>query len=307
MRAAASLLKQGRTSRRHAPAEGGFLVLIASEGALFDPEPAELSCFLPALAAAFGGAGDRSAGDSSAGDSSVPIPEEVLAEVWRFVRLDSRWRGQDRYRSLARALRLLERRPEAASQRGRLASTAAALEAWLSAGPEPSAARLAAATADCRRPALARVRAWSDDVDERLSRLPPAEPYPEARAALRGLALESSLRLAAPPSPACRRGLKGLGVRFSTQGSPIEARPRTLVVGDTVASLEAARAARLAFFPIVPGAEGESWELLAETGFPRFLKGETAPSRGLLASFLRALPAEAPWKKGESARAAARP
>jgi hypothetical protein len=67
-------------------------------------------------------------------------------------------------------------------------------------------------------------------------------------------------------------------------------------VGDTAAALEIARRERLSFFPIVPGREDESWAALAGPGFSRFLQGERAPSRGLLASLLSALPPEPSWR-----------
>jgi hypothetical protein len=238
-----------------------------------------MSRFLPAFAASFGGA----------------IDGEVLAEVWRFVRLSSRSRGRDRYRCLDEALRLLERRAESAPQRGRLSSTAYALEAWLACELDPSPKSLAAATTDGQRPALARVLAWSQAVDAALLEAPTAQAYASAGAALPFFAQDAELRLVPAPSPANRGSLKRLGVRFSCHGYPISQGPRVLVVGDTMAALESARRSRLSFFPIVPGREEESWARLAESGFPRFLRGERAPSRGLLASFLSAFSSNPPW------------
>jgi hypothetical protein len=279
LRSAATLQTQARSSRRKARPQSGFAVLIASEGVLFDPEPAEMSRFLPAFAASFGGS----------------IDGEVLAEVWRFVRLTSRSRGRDRYRCLDEALRLLERRAESAPQRGRLSSTAYALEAWLACELEPSPQSLAAATKGGRRPVLARVLSWSEAVDAALLEAPAATAYASACAALPLFAQSAELRLVPAPSPASRAPLRRLGVRFSCHGYPVREGPRVLVVGDTMAALEAARRSRLSFFPIVPGREEESWARLAETGFPRFLRGERAPSRGLLASFLSAFSSNPPW------------
>jgi hypothetical protein len=239
-----------------------------------------MGCFLPAFAHFFGG----------------KIAEEALAEVWRFVRLESRFRGGNRYRCLDEALRLLERRPEAAAERSRLRASATALEAWLASELEPSLEGLVAATKNGRRPALARVLAWSEAADAALSSLPPAQAYPGARSALPVLARGSELRLAAPPRPGSRAALRRLGVHFSCRGFPISEGPRILVVGDTVAALEIARRERLSFFPIVPGREDESWEALAGPGFSRFLQGERAPSRGLLASLLSALPPKPSWR-----------
>jgi hypothetical protein len=253
--------------------------VIASEGALFDPAPAEMGCFLPAFAEFFGGR----------------IDEGVLAEVWRFVRLESRFRGGNRYRCLDEALRLLERRPEAASQRSRLSSSSYALEAWLASELEPRREGLAAATKNGRRPALARVFAWSEAVDAAIGSLPSAQAYPGARSALPLLAQGSELRLAPAPSPSGRAPLRRLGVHFSCHGYPLSEGPRILVVGDTMSALEAARRERLSFFPIVPGREDESWTALAGTGFSRFLQGERAPSQGLLASLLCALSADPSW------------
>lgn len=280
MRSAASLQTQARNSRRKSRPRAGFLVVIASEGALFDPEPAETLCFFPAFVQFFGG----------------KIAEPALAEVWRFVRLESRFRGGNRYRCLDEALRLLERRPEAAAERSRLRASASALEAWLASELEPRPEGLEAATKNGRRPALARILAWSEAVDAAIGALPPAQAYPGALLALPRLAQGSELRLAAAPRPGNRASLRRLGVRFSCHGFPLSEGPRILVVGDTASALEIARRERLSFFPIVPGREDESWAALAGAGFSRFLQGERAPSRGLLASLLSALPAEPSWR-----------
>ncbi len=297
MRAETFLPSPTRPARRpEREPRNGVLVALDSDGTVLDSmRPKHETCFAPAFV-------ERFAEGANA---------EVLFEVWRFVNLESRFRGVNRYRALAQALGLLPSHPGAGKPREFWSRTAFALEAWIVAEASPSRDRLArgAREGGC----LAEVLAWSEAVDAAIAALPPPPPFAGARQALPGLAAAAEiLVLTAAPEEAVREEWRQAGILgFAAAVAGQERGPkslslaercagrfapsRTLVVGDAPGDLEAARSCGAAFFPIVSGREEESWAAFAAGGLERALAGERAPAGGLLAEFLEALPAEPRW------------
>jgi hypothetical protein len=73
---------------------------------------------------------------------------------------------------------------------------------------------------------------------------------------------------------------------------------RALMIGDAPGDQRAAEANDALFFPIMPGAEDQSWRRLLQEGIDRFLDGAFAGEyqTTLLAEFDAALPAGPPWR-----------
>lgn len=284
-----------------------ILVALDSDGSVFDTMGSKHeACFAPSFAVHFG--------------AGAPYP--VLLEVWRFVNLESRSRGQNRYRALAQALRLLASHPELGPPKPLWRRNAEALEAWLSLEPSPSRASLAREV--LRGKALGRalvpILEWSAEVDAAIALLPPPPPFKSALAALPMLARKAELIvLSSGPTTMIRAEWKRVGalekvnaVLGQERGSKAQAlaayvantaegedRPRDrriLLIGDAFGDLETARSLGTAFFPILPGREEECWSLLIAEGFERFLVGETAPGPGLLTDFLATPASDPPWR-----------
>ena len=96
--------------------ESDFFVGVDSDGCVFDVmELKHKECFCPAFINWFGLQG-------SAGQAR---------ETWEFVNLYSRSRGLNRFKAVAQALHLLNRRPEVVAQQGGEFPTAA-LDEWIS-------------------------------------------------------------------------------------------------------------------------------------------------------------------------------
>lgn len=299
MRSATFMQQQPRIPERSiAASRAAFLVALDSEGTVLDTMLARHEgCFAPAFIACFG----------------EGVDPEAMASVWRFVNIESRFRGSNRFRSLSLALRALPGHPRIGRARESWARTAAVLDKWLYAEPAPTHRSLSS-IAKPGSP-LAPVLAWSDAVDAAIADLPPPRPFPGAAAALSLMAGESEiLVLASVPKTVLRAEWKAAGIlgradfmRGSERGSKVTALAahatgrfpagKVLVIGDSLCDLELARSHGASFFPVVPGREEHCWDFFVNEGFERFLSRESSPGRGLLADFLGALPSEPPWSR----------
>jgi phosphoglycolate phosphatase-like HAD superfamily hydrolase len=73
---------------------------------------------------------------------------------------------------------------------------------------------------------------------------------------------------------------------------------QVLMIGDAPGDMRAARANHALFFPINPGHEEDSWKLLHDEAFDRFVSGTYAGDyeAGLIGKFEALLPDTPPWK-----------
>lgn len=284
-----------RSSRRQKPA-GTVLVALDSDGTVFDSmRPKHLEAFLPAFAESF-----------------APSQGPAAEAVWRFVNLESRSRGVNRYRALSQCLRLLPGHPSVKKADPAWKRVAASVDAWLASEPSPSRPALERAAVDDA--ILSSVLAWSVAVDRRISAMPPARAFEGALRALPLLAGKGEVMvLTGAPEAAVRREWTEAGILgYVSEVAGQERGPkpallagkacclaggRVLVVGDAMGDLDAARGSGAAFFPVIPGREEACWDELVEKGIERFAAGERSPSDRLLGDFLAALPVTPPWKK----------
>jgi len=285
-----------RSPRRQKPA-GTVLIALDSDGTVFDSmRPKHLEAFLPAFAESF-----------------VPSHPEAAEAVWRFVNLESRSRGVNRYRALSQCLRLLPGHPSVQKVDPAWKRVASSVDAWLAAEPSPS--RPALEKAALGDPILSSVLDWSVAVDRMVASMPPARAFEGALRAIPFLAgLGEVMVLTGAPEAAVKREWTDAGILgYTSEVAGQERGPksallagkacclpgggRVLVVGDAMGDLDAARGSGAAFFPVIPGREEACWEELADRGLERFIAGERSPSDRLLGDFLAALPATPPWKK----------
>jgi phosphoglycolate phosphatase-like HAD superfamily hydrolase len=233
-----------------------------------------------------------------------------------FVNMYSKSRGSNRFPALLRTFELLHAHP---GLRGRGAELPAldALRAYVSSGlplGNPSLKAEAERTGD---PELCRLLAWSlainADIDARMR---PVPPFPSARRALERMrALSDVIVVSQTPEEALVKewqlhGIDGLvsfiagqelgpkseHLRLAASGK--YAPDRVLLIGDATGDLAAAQRAGALFYPVVPGAEEESWRRFCDEAYDRFLAGSFAGSYAdaLTEAFLSALPDEPPWQ-----------
>ncbi|MDR1010227.1 MAG: hypothetical protein LBM04_03695 [Opitutaceae bacterium] len=214
----------------------------------------------------------------------------TASELFLHINLRSRHRGANRFEALGLFLREWSANPDAALP------PLDAYFAWLESGAPRSEAALERALAE--HPggvALTRALAWSREVNRRCAALPPPAPFAGAGAALREAAAVARVAVVSGGNGAAiraewtRAGLAPLASDFLTQ----EAGSKTailrqlvagaggaegvLMLGDSLLDEDAARAAGCAFFPIIPGAEPESWDAFRADALPVFLSGRWTP------------------------------
>lgn len=234
----------------------------------------------------------------------------LVRETAGFVNLRSAWRGADRFVNLLRLFELLA--ANAAARAGAALPDLTSLRAYCRQEAPRSNATLAEAAARTGDPELARVLAWSRAVDADIAtRMAPVPPFAWARRGLERLAADCDLVVVSQtPEAALARewrqhGLAGLPARICGQERGSKRRQlewaaagryppgRVLMIGDAPGDLEAAEACGALFYPVMPGAEEDSWRRLHEEACDRFLAGRYAGdyAETLKAEFRRALPA----------------
>ncbi len=241
--------------------------------------------------------------------------EPQVRETVEFVCLHSVTRGLNRYAALVRVFDELRRRPDVRAAGARVPDPAP-LRHFVQSGLPLSQPSLEAAAHRSPEPLLKQALAWSRAANERIARLAgEVRAFPGAAEALEKLAADADLGVCSQsPEAALMREWEGAGLlhrvrfiagqelggkadqlRLATAGK--YAAGRVLFVGDAPGDRHAAEAAGVAFFPILPGRETESWRRLTEEAFPR-LKAcayDAAYQRDRCAEFEAALPARPPW------------
>jgi phosphoglycolate phosphatase-like HAD superfamily hydrolase len=188
-----------------------------------------------------------------------------------------------------------------------------ALRRYCDSGQPLGSETLAAEAERTRDPELARFAAWSRalnaDIDAHMA---PVPPFAWARRALERMAQGSDLLVVSQtPKPALFKewrlhGVAALvgGIAGQEDGSKSEqlsqgnggryAAGRVMMIGDALGDLETARACDAHFYPIVPGKEEHSWQLLHDEAYARFLAGTYGGdyARERIAEFARVLGAK---------------
>jgi len=284
------------------PRQHEFFIGIDSDGCVFDAmEIKHRQCFGPAFIHHFG----------------LQSASRCAEEVWEFVNLYSRDRGCNRFFAIQKALRLIGERSEFTA-RGQKLKGIPALDAWLKESGPLSNPALEAKVKATNDAGLARVLAWSKDVNQRVATLGNGmPPFPMVRESLEKIRTQADVMVVSQASAETLArewrehqldalvnyiagqevGTKTEQIRRAT--SDQYAPEKILMIGDAPGDWQAARDNHAIFFPIVPGKEAASWQHFFETGSERFFGGTFAGKyqQALLEKFSAALPEKAPWQK----------
>jgi len=92
-------------------------------------------------------------------------------------------------------------------------------------------------------------------------------------------------------------GTKAQHLEYAAKGK--YQKDHTLMIGDALGDLKAAKANNALFYPINPGGEDKSWKRFHDEAFDRFIKGTYAGKYEdqLIAEFDKCLPEKPPWMK----------
>lgn len=289
------------------PRNHDFFIGIDSDGCVFDSmEIKHKECFCPAFIKHFG----------------LQPAGRYAREVWDFVNLYSRHRGCNRFIAIQTAHKLMAGWDVFAA-RGLKISKLPALDAWLREETRLGNPALEAKVRATNDAVLAKVLAWSREVNQRVADMVSnVPPFPMMRESLEKIRLKADVIVVSQtPVEALDRewkehdldrfvnfiagqeaGTKSEHIRLATQGR--YAPRKTLKIGDAPGDLKAARDNNALFFPIIPGKEERSWRRFHDEGSERFFSGTFAGGyqEELIREFDAALPETPPWQQPAAAR-----
>ncbi len=277
-----------------------FFVGIDSDGCAFDTmEVKWKECFIPQIVRHF----------------ELAAISRYAREAAEFINLYSRWRGVNRFPSLALTFDLLASHP-AVNERGFVLPKLVGLRDWLAHESNLSNPTLEAAVDATGDPDLVRILAWSNAVNlsirETVHNVP---PFPSVRKTLDAIGRQADIMVvSATPHEALERewrenqiadsvaviagqemGTKSQVLSLATDGK--YASTHVLMVGDAPGDYQAAQKSGVLFYPIEPGHEEASWKRLHDEALPRFLSGtySGAYMAERVTAFERLLPERPPW------------
>ncbi|MDR1625463.1 MAG: HAD family hydrolase [Spirochaetia bacterium] len=282
-------------------AEKSFFIGIDSDGCVFDSmEPKHKECFCPAFINNF----------------NLQSVSKYAREAWDFVNLYSQDRGCNRFHAVMKALDLLRGRSEV-KKRGAKIMELPVLKAWTQRESKLGNPTLKAELEKTGDPELKTVYQWSLDVNEAVAKIVRGvPPFPLFRESLDRMRERADVIVVSQtPTEALVREWAELGidklVRFIA-GQEIGTKSehlayaaagkyppnRILMIGDAPGDLKAAKSVDALFYPVIPGAEDESWRRFREEALDKFfgMGYEGAYQEGLLAEFKKSLPEKAPWQ-----------
>jgi len=245
-----------------------------------------------------------------------PIEKEVRASA-EFINLHSCWRGQNRFLCLLRTMDLLPSHP-GVIRAGVKPPALTSLRRWIKSGQPLSNAGLKRTADETGDPELISLLKWSEAVNAQIKqKVNHAPPFRWALEGLKRIHEDSDVVcVSQTPTEALVRewrengvlnfvamiagqelGTKSEHLRLGAGGKyPAD---RILMIGDAPGDLQAARDNDAHFFPINPGREEASWELLVRVAYPQFVAGRYggAYEKERIAEFQALLPDTPPWKR----------
>ncbi len=283
-----------------------FFIGIDSDGCAFDTmEIKHKECFCPNFIDHF----------------HCQAVSKYTRDAWDFVNLYSKWRGCNRWLAVVRVLDLLHDRDEVKRRHAKI-SEGKAIKEYVSANKVLSNDTLKEAIAHAQDPVakkeLEEALAWSKAVNESIAKMVhDVPPFPFVRECLeKAYPKADMIVVSQTPTEALVRewkehhieghvsviagqemGSKSEHIKFAAGGKYPPS--KILMIGDAPGDLKAARDNNALFFPIDPGAEDASWQVLFEEGLDRFFAGTYAGAyeKKLIEQFDRLLPERPPWKK----------
>ncbi len=280
-----------------------FFVGIDSDGCAFDVmELKQKECFTPVTIRGWG---------------LQPI-SKYARETAEWVNLYSKWRGANRWPNLLKVFELLAERPEVQA-RGIKVPEGKALKGFLASGyslSEPGLKSYIAAGHGDEE--LWRALDWTRAIDALVAEtVHGVPPFPLVRESLQKLQGKADMIVVSvTASETLRRewnehgiaqytaviagqdmGAKKQHLQWAAKGKYPD--DRILVLGDAPGDRDAAHAVGALFYPIMPGAEEQSWQQFYEEASEKFLDGTYAGAyeSALIARFESLLSDTPPWKQ----------
>ena len=251
-----------------------FLVCLDSDGCVMDTVRLKhCNVFCPELIRSFG----------------LEQYNDYITEVWEEINLHSITRGISRFESVVQIFDRLK-------NRGVELPGSEDIADWVANSSELSTATLKAEVLRTGSPALRKLQQWNTICNRRIQTLEPTfEPFPGVENSLRQLhavadvAVVSAANESAIASEWNRFGLARhadviFGQEVGSKANSIAAMlacgyesRKVMMVGDAMGDAQAAAANGVAFVPILPGREAESWRRLQEEALPKLLHGTFRP------------------------------
>lgn len=240
---------------------------------------------------------------------------QYARETSEFVNLYSKWRGANRFPSLIRVMDFLAARPEVKAL-GFEVPRLDSLRTWMTVETRLGNPALKAYVEKTGDPELKRVLEWSLEINRDIEKIAVGVgPFLPVMDFLKQAGRSADLLVVSQtPAEALERewrdngmdgyvrliagqeyGTKTEQLTFAAGGKYPDA--HTLMIGDAMGDLKAAREAGALFFPINPGAEEKSWQRLLAEGLDRFLNASFAGDyeSALIAEFEALLPEKPNW------------
>jgi phosphoglycolate phosphatase-like HAD superfamily hydrolase len=278
-----------------------FLVAIDSDGCAFDTmEIKHKECFIPNIINHW----------------NLQAVSKYARAAAEFVNLYSKWRGINRWPALVMVFDLLREWPDVQRRKVEI-PVAQPLRDWIARETKLSNNTLKVEVEKTGDPVMKQGLAWSEAVNATIAEMVhDVPPFPFVRESLEMISRWADILVcSATPGEALIReweehdiaryvtviagqelGSKKEHIQMASNGR--YDRSRILMIGDAPSDMKAARGNGALFFPVNPGHEDASWELLYCEAAEKFHRGEyTAEYEGrLIAEFDKLLP-EVPWWK----------
>ena len=228
---------------------------------------------------------------------------DIITSAWKEINITGITRGIPRFESVVQIFDRLK-------NRGVEVPGSEDIAAWVRTASELSTASLQQEMLRTGSLALRKLQEWNNACNRRIQALEPTfEPFPGVETSLRQLhavadvAVVSAANESAIESEWTRYGLSRhadviFGQEVGSKANSIavmlacgyESR-KVMMVGDAMGDAQAAAANGVAFVPILPGKEAESWRRLQEEALPKLLHGTFNPTyqNELLAALRSAL------------------
>lgn len=251
-----------------------FLVCLDSDGCVMDTVRLKhCSVFCPELIRVF----------------ALEPYSDYITDAWEEINIRSITRGISRFESVVQVFDRLKNRGVEIPGSEEIAD-------WVNNSSELSTATLKAEVMRTGSPALRKLQQWNTTCNRRIQALEPTfEPFPGVENSLRQLhavadvAVVSAANESAIASEWNRYGLARhadviFGQEVGSKANSIAAMlacgyesRKVMMVGDAMGDAQAAAANGVAFVPILPGREAESWRRLQEEALPKLLHGTFRP------------------------------
>lgn len=278
-----------------------FFIGIDSDGCAIDQMSIKhFECFAPAYIKAF---------------DLQPI-STIARETALFVNLFSQTRGINRWASIDRFFDLLKDRPEVVASGVRLPD-GQDLKNFLASGLPMSESGIKAWLAEHPSTEIETCIEWGTIVNELVAWIVcNTQPFPGVHEALQAMQGKADTMVVSAASLAMLHheweehnlaqyvqviagqewGTKAEHIAHFAKGRYAD--DHILLLGDAPGDGKTAASQNVLWYPIMPGAEAESWERFTAEALPRFFAGEYAGEYqdALIAEYSSLLPATPPWK-----------